>query len=176
MIARSTCRGGRRGGIISPGAVPFLLARTRMETTASSILDPARRPWVRTVYLYLLAFIGLILLTIGGVRFLDMGLKALVFRQAEQEEVMHMRQPPMPFALERARQVAGSESAELTVEERAMVREWLREYEAWRERSERMDPVVSRRQRTASSALAMILIGLPLYLYHWMLIRRESRA
>ena len=41
---------------------------------------------IRTIYLYLFACLGLVLLTIGGVRFLDMGLKAFVFTKAEQEQ------------------------------------------------------------------------------------------
>jgi hypothetical protein len=157
------------------GGPSINLAEQTMETTAA-LAAPSRRHLVRTIYLYLVAFLGVLLLTVGGVRFLDMGLKALVFTSAEQEETMHVRQPPIPFALERARQVAGGSGDEFTPEERAMAREWLREYEAWRERTATLNPVLARRQRTASSSLAMILIGLPLYLYHWALIRREWQA
>jgi len=41
---------------------------------------------VRTIYLYLFALVGLTLLVIGTVRFVDMGLKAFVFTKAEQAE------------------------------------------------------------------------------------------
>lgn len=131
------------------------------------------RSWVRTVYLYTMALLGLVLLTIGGVRILDLGLKAFVFTQAEQEERVSMRQPPMPMALERLERIDRGENPDLTAQERAMVRQWLREYERWKEQADRVDPITSRRQRTASSALALILIGLPLYGYHWRTIRRE---
>lgn len=134
----------------------------------------ARRPWIRTVYLYLLAMLGLVLLTIGGIRLLDMGLKAFVFTQAEQEERFMYQQPPMPVALERVERIGRGEEAELTPEERALVRQWVEDYRSWKERSERVDVIVARRQRTASSSLAMILVGLPLYLYHWGVIRKEK--
>jgi uncharacterized membrane protein len=139
-----------------------------METVASV------PPWVRNIYLYLAALIGLILVTVGGVRLVDLGLRATVFTEADREEVMHRFQPPMPFALERVQRVSEA-GAELTPEERTMVRQWLADYERWQELQQRVDPVVSRRQRAAASSLALILIGLPLYLYHWRLIRRESR-
>ena len=135
------------------------------------------RSWVRTVYLYTLALVGLLLVVIGGIRLLDMGLKAFVFTQAEQEERLSYMQPPMPMPPERMRRLAEDEGQEpLTEEERVAIRQWVREHDAWRERRERVDPIVSRRQRDASSSLAMILIGLPLYLYHWSLIRRETRS
>lgn len=38
------------------------------------------------------------------------------------------------------------------------------------------DYITSRRHRDASINLSLILVGLPLYLYHWGLIRRESRG
>ena len=40
---------------------------------------------VRTIYLYIFALLGLVLLIIGSVNFLNMGLKAFVFTQADEE-------------------------------------------------------------------------------------------
>jgi len=135
----------------------------------------AVRSWVRSIYLYLAALIGLALITVGGVRLVDLGLRSWVFTQADREETMHMFQPPMPFALERVERL-GTSDVELSAQERTLVRQWLTDYQRWQERQQQVDPVVSRRQRTAASSLALILIGLPLYLYHWTLIRGEGRA
>jgi hypothetical protein len=132
-----------------------------------------RRSWIRSLYLYLAALFGLVLLSIGGVRLLDMGLRAWIFTEADSERRIYAFQPPMPPPTERLDRLTGRE--ELTEEERAMVRQWLEEYRGWRERSARVDPVTAERHRTAASSLAMILLGLPLYLYHWRLIRGEAR-
>lgn len=132
------------------------------------------RSWVRTIYLYLAALIGLVLLTIGGIRLLDLGLKATVFTQAESEERLSWRQPPMPAILERVERIGRGEELPLEPGERAAIRQWLADYERWKEQSERVDPIRSRRERNASTSLAMILIGLPLYLYHWRTIRRDG--
>jgi hypothetical protein len=130
------------------------------------------RPLIRTLYLYLFAFVGLILVAIGGVRLIDMALRALIFTEAEAQERLFNRQPPYPPV--RFRGGAVADTAVLTLEEREQVRAWLQEYENWRRQAELVDPVTARRHRDAASSLAMILVGLPLYLYHWRLIRREA--
>lgn len=103
---------------------------------------------IRTIYLYLFACLGLVLLTIGGVRFVDMGLKAYVFTKAEDEEKMYRALAPV------------KESTEENIEEQELVE---------------IDYVTSRRHKDASMNLALILIGLPLYLYHWTLIKKEIK-
>ncbi len=130
-------------------------------------------PLIRTVYLYLFTIVGLTLLVIGGVRFVDMGLKAFIFTQAEQRIRINAEQPPMPYQLERIEKYQGGEIS-LSESERNAIGQWLTEYEAWKEQSAKLDPVTSRRHEQAAGNLAAILIGLPLYLYHWGLIRKES--
>jgi hypothetical protein len=134
----------------------------------------AVRSWVRTVYLYLAALIGIILITVGSVRLVDLGLRNWVFTAADQDERHHFFQPPLPMALERVERAAAADQ-EFTAQERSMMRHWLADYQRWQEHQQSVDPLLSRRQRTASSSLALMLIGLPLYLYHWSLIRRETR-
>jgi hypothetical protein len=34
----------------------------------------------------------------------------------------------------------------------------------------------SQREQTAASALAMIIVGVPLYLYHWRVIKRDKEG
>jgi hypothetical protein len=63
----------------------------------------------------------------------------------------------------------------LTEEQRALIRQWLADYEQWREARAAMDPVASQRQRDASTSLALMLVGLPLYIVHWRMIQRRAR-
>lgn len=133
-------------------------------------------PFIRTIYLYLFTLVGLTLLIIGTVRFLDMGLKAFIFTQAEEQERLYQKQPPVPFALERVEQITqGQTSAVLSPEEKSALSQWLIDYRNWQEQSAKVDPVTSQRHRDASINLSMILIGLPLYFYHWRLIRKETK-
>jgi hypothetical protein len=128
---------------------------------------------VRTIYLYLFALLGLLFVAIGGVRLLDMGLRTYVFREADSQERLR-EPPPYPVPMRQRMEVAGADSA-LTPEERSQVRAMITEYDAWRERSSLVDPVRARRHREAAGSLAMILVGLPLYLYHWRRIRIETQ-
>lgn len=127
---------------------------------------------VRMLYLYLFAMLGLIFMAIGGVQLLDMGLRALIFKQADAMERWEVPPTPM-FMTERAERVAGDTA--FTPREREMVRQSIREYEQWQERRKNFDPVLARRQRTAARSLALIIVGLPLWLYHWRMITAARR-
>jgi len=131
---------------------------------------------VRTIYLYLFALGGLALLTIGAVRFVDMGLKAFVFTKAEDMQRLYQKMPPvMPYPPERIEKLQEGEG-ELSEEESAAIKRWLADYEDWEKRSSQTDPATAQRHRDASTILAMILVGLPLYLFHWRIISRETKS
>ena len=135
--------------------------------------DEKQHSLVRTIYLYIFTLIGLMLLTIGGVRFIDMGLKAFIFTKAEEEQSLLYRQPPLLYSIEKVEEFQDKEA--LSEEEKTAIKQWLADYKDWQERSLKINYIDSRRQRDASSNLAMILVGLPLYLYHWGIIKREVR-
>lgn len=134
-------------------------------------------PLIRTIYLYLFALLGLALITIGGVRFVDMGLKAFVFTKADEEQRTMQKMPSYaPLAIDRVEKIAGDkEGMTLTAEEKSMLQNWLQDYKRWQEQSAKIDPVTARRHSDASMNLALILIGLPLWVFHWRLIRRETK-
>ena len=63
---------------------------------------------------------------------------------------------------------------ELTEEEKIAIRQWLADYENWQKRMPEVNYVTARRHEDASLNLSLILIGLPLYLYHWRIIKKET--
>ncbi len=113
--------------------------------------------WVRTVYVYLFSLIGLVLVIIACVRFIDMGLKAWVFTQADQYQ----------YSIEYARPAMLDENGEKVSAE-----------EMTEEEKETLHntQIAQRRQRDAASALAQLIVGLPLYLYHWRLAGRRKET
>ncbi len=136
-------------------------------------------PLIRTIYLYLFSILGLVLLTIGGVRFVDMGLKAFVFTKAEEEQRLIHQQAPIPYSVPRIekfqQEIEEGKEICLSEEEKTNIEYWLADYKDWKERRSKIDYVTARRHRDASLNLAMILIGFPLYLYHWRIIKRETK-
>jgi len=129
---------------------------------------------VRKIYLYFFSLLGLILLIIAGIRFLDMGLKVFIFTQAEEQERLNYARPPLVYPVEKLGEITQGEN-NLSEEQRQIIGEMIADYRQWEEKTNQTDPLVSRRQREASSNLAMILIGFPLYLYHWLIIKKEEK-
>ena len=128
---------------------------------------------IRTIYLYLFALIGLVLLTIGTVRFINMGLKAFVFKEAEKEEALRYKQPLgyyLPLKIGDVDKINN-----LSEQEKSQLKSFIRDYEKWRKERSQIDYVKVRREKDASWNLALILVGLPLYLYHWGIIRKEAK-
>lgn len=109
---------------------------------------------IRLLYLYLFAFIGLLITVIGTIQIVDLGLKVYVFQGADRYEY---------YAGPR---VEGSE--DVSAEEQAQYEE---EMQAINDREQ-----VRQRQRQLSTSISMILVGLPVYLYHWRIISRENQA
>jgi len=130
-------------------------------------------PLIRTIYLYLFALIGLAFLISGAVRFVDMGLKAFIFTKAEQEQRLNLRQPTMLYSVQKIENLQSEEW--LSEEEKVIIQEWLVDYKEWKEESSKINYIDTQRHRDASSSLSMILVGLPLYLYHWGVIKGEVR-
>jgi len=138
---------------------------------------------IRTIYLYLFVLVGLTLLVIGGVMLVNLGLKMTIFRQAD---VDRMSMPPTRiFSISPDETIteegfvsAGEkceEKCELDDEQKEQLNNWLRDYEIWQVQEASISYTTQRRQQSASFAIAMILIGLPLYLYHWSVIKKETK-
>lgn len=133
---------------------------------------------VRKIYLYLFSLVGLVLLIIGCVSFLNMGLKAFIFTQADQQLRLDYQRPiDKPYFIEEDEiAVEGEVELTLTQSQKVELQRIFEEHNRWEEKQSEIDYITVTRQRTAAMNLALILIGLPLYLYHWLTIRRETRS
>lgn len=100
---------------------------------------------LRLLYLYLFSLVGLLIVVIGGIRMVDLGIKTFVFKDADKYEISFS--------------IKNDGVSEISVEEQ----------EAIQSRD-----LVRQKQRELSGALSMILIGLPLYLYHWNIIQKSK--
>ena len=133
-------------------------------------------PLIRKIYLYGFALLGLVLLVIGSVGFVNMGLKAFVFTHADEYQRQTSKQFPYPACgIEKyATATTSKTTLVLTEEEKATFTNFLVDYKNWKD-SPQIDYVTSQRHQDAAMNLALILIGLPLYLYHWIVIKRENK-
>jgi hypothetical protein len=107
---------------------------------------------IRLLYLYLFSFIGLIIAVIGTVQLVDLGMKVYLFKGADFYE------SPINTKFD-------NNGKEVTLTEaEKMEQKQLQDKEATRQR-----------QRQASNALAMLIVGIPLYKFHWRLIKKEDK-
>ncbi len=104
---------------------------------------------IRIIYLYLFSLVGLIMLVIGSARLVDLGLRTWVFTEADKD---YYAPAPFPYP-----------EANLNTEAEEIVKP-------------KIDYATRQRHRDLSSILAQIIIGLPLYLYHWGLVKKENQA
>jgi len=102
---------------------------------------------IRLLYLYLFSFIGLIIAVIGTVQIVDLGMKVYIFKDADKYNY-----PVAPKF-----DPSGKETA-------------LTEKEIEDQKKQQDLEATRNRQRQASTALAMLIVGIPLYKYHWRLI------
>jgi predicted permease len=101
------------------------------------------------IYLYWFSAIGLILVVIGAVKLLDVAMRTFIFSQADFYYF------PTPAITITANEKLSQEELQKKIEEQKRIEEANRK---------------SQRQREISRSLAMILVGAPLYFYHWRLI------
>ena len=116
-----------------------------------------KHPIIRKIYLYLFTLVGLALITIGGVRLVGLGLKTFIFTKADVYYEYPMARPIKAPPIEENQK---------TMEFEQPSKEEVEEYQR-KQKS-------SNRQREAADSLAMIIVGLPLYLYHWRLIKKDK--
>ncbi len=142
-----------------------------------------KNPIIRTIYLYLFALTGLALISIGAVRLVNLGLKTFIFTKADEQHDFS-RQPPI-FAPQPLREVKEEDflaavekckdKCDLTDAQKIEIGQWLASYNEWQNQP-KIDYKTQQRHRESAWSFAFILVGLPLWLYHWAIIKREKAS
>lgn len=133
---------------------------------------------IKLIYLYLFSLVGLVLIIIGSVQLIDLGLKSYVLTEAEMDR--YTSAPPSPERFlneqetEAIKEGESIETIELTEQQQALFQNWQKDYKRWQERDNAKTRLRSDRQQRAANALAMLIVGVPLYTYHWRKTLREK--
>lgn len=105
--------------------------------------------WVKRIYIYIFSAVGLILVIIGGVQLINLGLKAFIFTKADN----YYNYPAPVTTPEKGQAVQQPDQAAID------------QYN--------QNNLVSQRQRDAANAIAMLIVGVPLFLYHWKVAKKQ---
>jgi hypothetical protein len=113
------------------------------------------KPNIRLIYLYLFSFVGLIIAVIGCVRMVDLGLKMTLIGGPTLTY-------PIQYAVGPDGKMLDGRTKEQIAEDERKNMLFQKEQEA---RQQKQD---------IAGALAMVIVGAPLYLYHWRLVQKEK--
>ena len=102
---------------------------------------------LRLLYLYLFSFVGLLIVVIGSIQMVNLGLKMTIFKDADKY-MTYPQMDPNGKALETDAQLQERQDKDLS----------------------------NQRQRDFANSISMIVVGAPLYLYHWRMIQREGKS
>ena len=117
--------------------------------------------WIKKVYLYLVSLVSLVILIIAGIMLINMALKAWVFTKADDATYY----APKIFCSETKNPDGSVVPRDPNCDNP--------NYEA-EQKAEDMNRRAAQRQSDAAHALAMIIIGAPVFYYHWKLARKEA--
>ena len=139
-------------GCILIGGTVFLLLRLM-----NAIKEP--RSILKMIYLYILSFVGIIITVVASIGFVDMILKNYVLSV----------EPSMYYYDMCSVEKTGKENENMTSPTKEE-RDICIEEQSVRVKQEQSNQM----KRDLSGQIAALLIGIPLWLYHWRLIRKEK--
>lgn len=105
---------------------------------------------IRLLYLYLFSFVGLLIVVIGSIQLVNLGIKTYIFPEADTYSSYSPTLAP------------DGKSAPVIDENK------MREQQAADQKHQK--------QRELANAVAMIIVGAPVYMYHWKTIQKEAKA
>ena len=125
---------------------------------------------VRTFYLYVVSLLSLIFLAVGIGNLVNTTLKATIFKEAEKRDYSVCYSYPYYISSVDLKNLEG-----LTVDQNEKIESMIRDYEAWQETNTGESCYRSERENRIVNSLTMILIALPLYIFHWAIIKKEKK-
>lgn len=129
---------------------------------------------IRNIYFYLIALIALMMIVWGTADLVNLGLTTWVFKTADRADDYS---PPMPYL---ASDIKMGETAErcadkcdLSEMEKQQIQNWLVDYKNWQDQQGVLK--VARKQKNAVRDISLLVVGIPLFLWHWKMIGKETR-
>lgn len=116
---------------------------------------------IKTIYFYLVALIGLLMVAFSSADLVNIGLRTWVFPKAD------LNQYPQPPCAVMMVKTPGATETDAQYQAR------LADCERTQMSDEEARAI--QKQKDAVRDISMIAVGIPLFLYHWIMIRREPK-
>ena len=155
-------------------ALPFYLIHFRVVQKDAKKEGASERGVIRNTYFYLVSLASLLMIVITGGILINLALKTWVFPSAgEYDKKVAIRELD-PFDISRNgihSVINCADECELSEETISDSEQWLVDYDLWQQSYQTTDSA----QRQGAATLPYILLGIPLFWYHWRAVRRESK-
>lgn len=124
---------------------------------------------IRTIYLYVAALVSLIFVAVGTGTILNTVLKAYVFPKAEKANSVCNSEPPV-YGLDNSDLIKMSNE-----EQKKTLENLIKDYNEWKTRNSGEECYSQQRQSSVVDAITMLIIALPICLFHWWLIKKDKK-
>ena len=128
---------------------------------------------IRTIYFYLIALITLMMIVFATVDLANLGLSTWVFKKADKADDWSMPAPYMTSEVkvgETAERCA--DKCDLSAAEKQQIQQWLADYKNWQDQNNLR---TARKQKNAVRDISMLVVAIPLFLWHWKMIGKEAK-
>ena len=127
----------------------------------SKTMQMSKSQIIKTVYFYLVSLIALMMVVFSTADIINLGLKTWVFPKADLNEY---REPACMYMI--AKDPTGTESEEIYQQRIA---------DCEKNKISEDEARAIRKQKDAVRDLSFLFVGIPLFLYHWTIIRKENK-
>lgn len=158
-------------------ALPFFIIHFRIVQKDAKQSGDSERSVIRPTYFYFVALGSLVMMVIAGGFLINIALKTWVFPQAGQ--VDEAASKAVPIEITPSPEKAGvqsiitcGEKCGLDKETIDLAKQWATDYDSWQKEVSRP---ASNTQRSAAASIPYVVLGIPLFWYHWSVTRKESK-
>ncbi|MFH1367406.1 MAG: DUF5671 domain-containing protein [Patescibacteria group bacterium] len=154
-------------------ALPFFIIHFRIvQKDASKDTESKQHGVIRPVYFYFVSLAALLMIVIAGGWLINTGLKTWVIKSANEDiNMIKSVSSPVLYSDSSAVKSLVDCGAKCGLEQSTvdLASRWQSDYSEWENTS------FSNNQRQAAGAIPFVLLGIPLFWYHWNVVRKESK-
>ncbi len=157
-------------------ALPFFIIHFRMVQKSAREQDEDHSV-LRPTYFYFVSLSSLLMMVIAGGFLINIALKTWVFPAAGRFDDNSTQVYPTAEITSAEKGgvqsiVTCGETCGLDEETVSLAEQWSKDYDGWYAQQQKRS---NTRQQQAASAIPYVAVGIPLFLYHWSVVRREAK-
>lgn len=128
---------------------------------------------IRPSYFYIVSLVGIVMIIIYGSMLINLGLKTYIFTGADDDQSNYRY--PLEISPGTVTSIASIKNCQaicnISDETVVLAEQYSDDFETWNNQN----TTPGQKQNEAANNIAFLLVAIPLFWYHWIVIRREGR-